>query len=122
MNGNGSAPVALLLPERVLWPGSLRLGGLTENDIGISNVVFDSLDRCPPRAKNHTGPVTGNQQSTGNSPSSRSSSTRSQTSRIYIRSWETLITAPGKLRKSSRITGPDRGEKFRVGSSRIRTF
>lgn len=68
MNGNGSAPVALLLPDRVLWPGSLRLGGLTENDIGISNVVFDRLERCPPRAKNHTGPVTGNQRETAHPP------------------------------------------------------
>lgn len=32
------------------------------------------------------------------------------------------MIAPGKPRSNSRITGPDRGEKLRVGSSRISTF
>lgn len=68
MNGNGSAPVALLLPDRVLWSGSLRLGGLTENDIGISNVVFYRLDRCSLPAKNHSGPVIMNQPETAHLP------------------------------------------------------
>lgn len=33
-----------------------------------------------------------------------------------------LMTAPGNSRSIFLITGPDNGEKFLVGSSRIRTF
>ena len=36
-------------------------------------------------------------------------------------SWETLIMAPLKSASIPRITGPDRGEKFLVGSSRSKT-
>ena len=38
---------------------------------------------------------------------------------MYFLSCEMLITAPGKRDIIFLITGPDRGEKFRVGSSKI---
>ena len=44
------------------------------------------------------------------------------TSARYFRSWETLMIAPGKSESILRITGPDSGEKFRVGSSRTSTL
>jgi len=44
------------------------------------------------------------------------------TSSINLRSWDVLITAPGNSLIILRITGPDNGEKFLVGSSRIRTL
>ena len=46
----------------------------------------------------------------------------SHTSSINFLSWDTLITAPLNPASILRITGPDKGEKFLVGSSKISTF
>ena len=45
-----------------------------------------------------------------------------QTSPRYFLSWEMLKMAPGNSASIRRITGADRAEKFRVGSSRINTL
>ena len=54
-------------------------------------------------------------------PRGVSSYTVSHTSSIYFLSWETLIIVPPYALRTLRITGLDKGEKFRVGSSRIST-
>ena len=47
--------------------------------------------------------------------------TLSQTSSINLRSWDTLMIVPPYSFNARRITGPDSGEKLRVGSSKTST-
>ncbi len=61
-------------------------------------------------------------KSASSKPASVSRYILSHTSRIYFRSWEMLMIQPLKPFKIPRITGPERGEKFRVGSSKINTL
>ena len=56
------------------------------------------------------------------SPSFSSRYSFPHTSPIYFLSCEMLMMAPGNSRSIFLMTGPDKGEKFRVGSSRISTL